>query len=145
MISGGYTHIIDLGPAVYLDFSTSLDYALFGLHAVYGFKGAETHSWPYSMFASWYPLFSSDPNYYLRIELMVGGQYTFDLNKVGLMPFVQAGIGYDNTAKFLYIGLSVRAGCTVTFRDLKGLFASTSYQFNLLDRHMVSVGIGYGF
>ncbi|MDR1106596.1 MAG: serine protease [Treponema sp.] len=137
MISGGYTHIIDLGPAVYLDFSVPLDYVLLSLHAVYGFKGVDKT-------LLWFPI-PPDPDYYLRVEMMAGWHYTFDLNKVGLMPFAQAGIGYDTTATVLHIGLSVRAGCTVTFKDLKGLFASSSYQFNLLNRQLVSVGIGYGF
>ncbi|MDR2020207.1 MAG: serine protease [Treponema sp.] len=135
MISGGYTHSIDLGPAVYLDFSVPVDYMFFSFHAVYGFKGKDrTYLWP-----------PFDPNYYLRIEGMAGGQYTFDLDKTGLMPFVQGGIGFDSATAFLHTGLSLRAGCIVTFRDVKGLFASASYQFNLLDRHLVSVGIGYGF
>ncbi|MDR1374130.1 MAG: serine protease [Treponema sp.] len=135
MISGGYTHSIDLGPAVYLDFSMPLDYMLLSLHAVYGFKGADrTYLWP-----------PFEPDYYLRIEGMAGAQYTFDLNKVGLMPFIQGGIGFDSAATVLHVGLSLRAGCHVTFRDVKGLFASASYQFNLLDRHLISAGIGYGF
>jgi serine protease Do len=143
-IAGGYTHIIDRGPAVGMDLLFRGDYTGSGLN-LYISKG------------------------FFQVEGVIGLFIPIKANTVAFTPFAQAGaglqfksIGNDESSMGLPdFGLSLKGGLQFTTSAVPGLYLQGAYQRNLYflgtlfgeadrdifnpDHHLITVSVGYSF